>query len=415
VKLDLANFLSKLTVVSAASFLSGLFCFSSWAENSKQIQINSFDNFSGKTNGKEIKQKPILLTQRQDQRKRVALVIGNSNYQRGSKLRNAVNDANDIANNLRKLNFEVILLTDANLRKMDQALESFYQKLNRGSVGLFYYAGHGVQVNGENYLVPIDADLARESEVDYEAVPVGKLLGAMQDLENEVNIIILDACRDNPFARSWTRSSGGKGLAPIQNSVTGSFIAYATGPGNVAQDGNGRNGTFTSALLKHLTNPNQTLEEMFKKVRVEVAQATGNDQVPWTTSSLIGDFYFSSNSNSNSNDQITTPQPIVPPKKDSPSAQTRKPSVTPPTSQPSQDVAYNKSNSPFQDLTGEALTPRTISILRSFLAGHKFKEAFCDSSQHKVTITLNDRYVACAEGNSTYPSGDFSFSVGDLK
>ena len=284
----------KKIIASLFAFLSGslLICLSVDAQNPSSSVKENRKEFSNLTNTSQIfKSKPFLLAQSQTQR--VALVIGNSNYKNGSNLRNPVNDANDMAKVLKNLNFEVILLTNADLRSMDQGLEKFYRKLQSGAVGLFYYAGHGVQVNGENYLVPVDADLARESEVSYEAVPLGKLLGAIRDIENDVNIIILDACRDNPFARSWTRSSSSRGLAPVQNSATGSFIAYATGPGNTAQDGTGRNGTFTEALLKHLPNENQNIEEIFKRVRVDVAKKTKNEQVPWTTSSLIGDFYFS--------------------------------------------------------------------------------------------------------------------------
>ena len=348
---------------------------------------------------------PYLISQRQTSTKRVALVIGNSDYQHGSKLRNAVNDANDIAKTLKELNFDVILLTNGNLRSMDQSLERFYRQLQQGAVGLFYYAGHGIQVNGENYLIPVDARLNRESEVNYESLPLGKLLAAMEESDNGVNIVILDACRDNPFGRSWTRSSSNKGLAAIQNSATGTFIAYATGPGDVAQDGTGRNGTFTEALLKNLRNPNQNVEEIFKQVRVDVANKTNNAQVPWTTSSLIGDFYFATNSqgntqNNNQNSSIREQNATVSPPINNESK--------PPTS----NVAMqNRSNSPFQDLTGANLTPRKISLLRSFIAGYNFKEAPCGSDRHQVTITLSDRYVMCAEGNSKYPSGDFSLEI----
>ena len=412
-KYMLSGLVKKLVSLSSFSLLSGLVCFSSVAENYQQPQVSSLNPSFLTTSQQKMKSDQILLTQRYNQSQKVALIIGNSNYRHGTKLRNAVNDAKDMARTLKKLNFEVILLTNADLRSMDQALDKFYQKLNQGAVGLFYYAGHGVQVNGENYLIPVDADLTTESEVNYESLPLGKLLGGMRDIDNDVNIIILDACRDNPFARSWTRSSGSKGLAPIQNSATGSFIAYATGPGNVAQDGQGRNGTFTESLLKHLNNANATVEEIFKKVRVDVAQKTSNAQVPWTTSSLIGDFYFSSNYQP----QSTTKTPA--PREHNQSNPSRNntnntPATTPPANT---DLAINnRSNSPYQDLTGQALTPRKISILRSFLAGHRLKEAICGSSQHQVTITLDDRYVACAEGNSTYPSGSFSLSFpGELK
>lgn len=294
----MSNIIEQKILTSLCACLSGsaLICLSADAQNySSSIKPNLLQ-LSSLT--KTLDAQDFLLAQ--SQTKRVALVIGNSEYKNGSNLRNPVNDASDMAKVLQDLDFEVILLTNANLKSMDQGLEKFYRQLQKGAIGLFYYAGHGVQVNGENYLIPVDADLTRESEVNYETVPLGKVLGAIQDVENDVNIIILDACRDNPFARSWTRSSSSRGLAPVQNSATGSFIAYATGPGNTAQDGTGRNGTFTEALLKHLKNENQNIEEIFKRVRVDVAQKTKNEQVPWTTSSLIGDFYFAQTGNNNS-------------------------------------------------------------------------------------------------------------------
>jgi len=222
--------------------------------------------------------------------KRTALVIGNSSYQTAGTLRNPVNDANDMAQALQQLGFEVILLKDANLRQMGDAIDEFNLKLRQGGVGVFYYAGHGVQVEGENYLIPIDAQLMRQQDVRYEALPVGKVLGAMEDAANNLNIVILDACRDNPLPRRWQRSTAG-GLAPIQ-AVKGSYIAYATAPGEVAADGTGRNGIFTSHLLQHIKTPNLPLEEMFKRVRQGVAKDTNNQQIPWDSSSLIGDFSF---------------------------------------------------------------------------------------------------------------------------
>ncbi|PHV62585.1 caspase family protein [Cyanobacterium aponinum] len=396
--------LSMATPYAIASFGLILGMSNSAFSQDYQISINEKirESFS-------LSQQAYLISQRQTSEKRVALVIGNSNYQHGSKLRNAVNDANDVAKSLRDLNFEVILLTNGNLKSMDQSLERFYRELEKGAVGLFYYAGHGIQVNGENYLIPVDARLDRESEVNYETLPLGKLLAAMEETDNNVNIVILDACRDNPFGRSWTRSSNNKGLAAIQNSATGTFIAYATGPGNVAQDGTGRNGTFTEALLKNLKNPNQNVEEIFKQVRIDVANKTDNAQVPWTTSSLIGDFFFSGSQekpSSNNNQNITRKEENITP----PVVEEKKPQ--PPYND---SVAINnRSNSPFQDLTGANLTPRKISLLRSFIAGYNFKEAPCGSDRHQVTITLSNRYVMCAEGNSKHPSGNFSLEIPSL-
>src|SRR5262245_17724445 len=145
--------------------------------------------------------------------RRTALVIGNAAYE-VAPLRNPVNDASDMAATLRQLGFQVTLLRDANLRTMLEALETLSRQLRQGGVGLFYFAGHGVQVSGENYLLPVSARVSREQDVPYEAVPVGRILGAIEDPDNRINIIILDACRDNPYARRWR--SGQRGLAVVQ-------------------------------------------------------------------------------------------------------------------------------------------------------------------------------------------------------
>jgi hypothetical protein len=222
------------------------------------------------------------------QDRRTALVIGNGSY-KSSPLRNPVSDAKDMAEALRSLGFSVTLKTDANIRAMKKSIKDFGRNLRMGGVGLFYYAGHGMQVNGRNYLVPIGADVNTESEIEYEAVDAGRILGQMEDAGNGLNIIILDACRDNPFARSFRSSE--KGLAKM-DAPTGSFLAYATAPGSVAADGTGRNGLYTSKLLKHMVTPGLELEKLFKYVRIEVANASGTTQVPWESSSLMGNFYF---------------------------------------------------------------------------------------------------------------------------
>jgi tetratricopeptide (TPR) repeat protein len=230
-----------------------------------------------------------------ENQKGVALIIGNSDYQKTGRLPNPVNDATDMAKALTDLGFDVILLEDATLRQMGEALNEFHAKLTEGSVGVFYYAGHGMQLDSENYLIPIDAQLERKQDTPYEALPVGKILGAMEDADNDVNIIILDACRDNAFSRQWQRSSQAEGLAPVQ-AVRGTYIAYATAPGDVAADGEDRNGTFTAQILKHIRTPNLSVEEMFKRVRQDVLKETNNQQIPWDSSSLVGDFSFNQTS-----------------------------------------------------------------------------------------------------------------------
>lgn len=220
---------------------------------------------------------------------RLALVIGNSHYNSGP-LKNPVNDARGICAALTKLGFEVIYEEDATRRKMDEAVRTFYSKLRQSETGLFYYAGHGMQVKGRNYLIPVDARIETESDVEHESIDVGRVLGKMEDAGNPVNIVILDACRDNPFARG-VRSSG-SGLARMDAPV-GSIVAYATSPESVASDGTGKNGVYTKHLLKQIMIPGLTIEQVFKGVRNGVIDETNNKQVPWESTSLRGDFYFS--------------------------------------------------------------------------------------------------------------------------
>ena len=220
--------------------------------------------------------------------RRVALVIGNSNYM-DAPLRNPVNDATDMASALKQLGFKVTLKTNANQRTMKQSIRSFGKRLTKGGVGLFYFAGHGIQYRGRNYLIPVHAEVQSEADVEYEAVDAGRVLAQMEAAGNDLNIIILDACRNNPFARSFRSSENG--LAKM-DAPTGSILAYATSPGSVAADGSGRNGLYTGYLLKHMQTPGMDLPHLFMHVRKDVVAATTRQQVPWESSSLIGDFYF---------------------------------------------------------------------------------------------------------------------------
>ncbi len=222
--------------------------------------------------------------------RRVALVIGNGAYP-SAPLKNPVNDARDMAAALQRLGFEVVLLTNANQQQMDSSVREFGLKLRQGGAGLFYYAGHGLQVGGENYLVPVNANIQTESDVRFTCLPAGMVLGKMEDARNDLNIIILDACRNNPFARSFR--SAELGLAKM-DAPTGSLISYATAPGSVASDGAGRNGLFTQYLLTNMATPGLPITEVFMRVRQSVVAETKRKQVPWEASSLIGQFYFSS-------------------------------------------------------------------------------------------------------------------------
>jgi len=218
--------------------------------------------------------------------KRVALVIGNAKY-RDAPLGNPLNDARDMANMLRQTGFEVIELIDGTQKEMNRAIAKFGDRLSSDAVALFYYAGHGMQVRGKNYLIPVDAQITNETSIRVESVDVDGVLDQLAS--SELNVIILDACRNNPFERRF-RSMGG-GLAQM-DAPKGSLIAYATAPGKTAVDGDGRNGLFTQELLKQMQVPGLTIEQVFKNVRREVARATRDNQIPWESSSLTGDFYF---------------------------------------------------------------------------------------------------------------------------
>jgi hypothetical protein len=234
-------------------------------------------------------------TQKTDQtyrEKRLALIIGNSNYQSGNILENPVNDARAISVALQKLGFEVMNYLDADQRTMKKAMDEFGLKLREYNVGLFYFAGHALQLNGINYMIPVDASLKIAQDVDYDCIDVGRLVGKMEDAGSLTNIIILDACRDNPFERSWKgKGTGGAGLASM-NAPAGSIIAYATSPGTTASDGTGKNGLYTEAFLQHINTPGLPIEEFFKKVRVSVETKSNKKQIPWESTSLKRSFYF---------------------------------------------------------------------------------------------------------------------------
>jgi hypothetical protein len=218
---------------------------------------------------------------------RIALIIGNGAYS-SSPLKNPVNDATDMATALQRLRFKVNLKKNADLQTMEEAIEDFGNRLKKGGVGLFYYAGHGVQVNGTNYLIPVNAKINKESDIRFKAVDVGLILAEMENASNGMNIILLDACRDNPFGKSSRSAS--RGLAIVSNSPSGTFISYSTSPGQIAKDGEGRNSPYTKALLENIAKPGLTINSVFMKVRSKVKKETG--QVPWELSSLEGDFFF---------------------------------------------------------------------------------------------------------------------------
>jgi len=228
---------------------------------------------------------------------RIALIIGNGNYQYTSSLENPEADARLVAKTLRSLNFEVIELINAKQKDMKRAINFFGEKLEksgRNTVGLFYYAGHGVQVDGQNYLIPVNANIEKESQVDIESLNTDFVMKTMEYAGNGINFIILDACRNNPYKSGFRSAS--RGLAKI-TAPTGTLVAYATSPGDVASDGHGINSPYTRALVSSMLKPNLLVEQVFKKVRIAVMEETGRAQVPWELSSLTGDFYFKKEKN----------------------------------------------------------------------------------------------------------------------
>ena len=219
---------------------------------------------------------------------RVALVIGNSAYT-DAPLTNPVNDARAIVKALQESGFSVIVRENLDQRGMLGALREFGDRLRAGGTGLFYYAGHGMQIKGRNYLIPVGANIDREDEVAYSAVDAQAVLDKMEAAGNVANIMILDACRNNPFTRSMR--SGQAGLAQMDAPV-GTLLAYATSPGAVASDGNGANGLYTQHLLNAIAQPGIKVEDVFKQVRANVRRDSMGKQVPWESTSLEGDFYF---------------------------------------------------------------------------------------------------------------------------
>ena len=229
---------------------------------------------------------------------RLALLIGNSHYTHGGSLDNPVNDVRAIKKALEALGFAVMKYENCSQKTMKRAMDKFGRRLKGKNVGLFFYAGHGVQVRGNNYLLPVDAKLDAENDAEYDCVRADRVLAKMETAGSRTNIVILDACRDNPFERSWRRGSKGEGLA-FMNAPSGSLIAYSTAPGKTALDGGGKNSPYTSALLQHIDTPNITVIQMFQRVRSTVRRQSSYKQTPWESTSLGGDFYFSTQGTDN--------------------------------------------------------------------------------------------------------------------
>jgi formylglycine-generating enzyme required for sulfatase activity len=222
---------------------------------------------------------------------RYALVIGNGNYAELGKLKNPVNDAHDIGEALTNLGFQVDSLADADLTAMEDAVVRLGNRLStsKDSIGFFFYAGHGVQSNGINYLIPADAHIASESFLKTKALAAQEVLDTLQQANNALNVVVLDACRNNPF--SWARS-GTRGLTVVASQPPGSIIAYATSAGSVAQDGSGRNGVFTAELLRNIGTPGVEIKDVFNRTGAGVQAASGGAQVPAIYNQYFGSAFL---------------------------------------------------------------------------------------------------------------------------
>lgn len=222
----------------------------------------------------------------------LSLIVGISNYNdSANNLANPINDARDLSEKYKLLGYKVICLIDATNHEIDEALYNFGIELNGYDVGIFYYAGHGMQIKGENFLTATDTNFRTETDAKYSSMPLNKILDTMDTCDNNTNIIILDACRNNPFERNWNRGVVNAGLAPVY-APKGTLIAYSTSPGQTASDGIGTNGLYTSVMLKNLEEVNLNIEDFFKRVRNSVFAFSNGKQTTWEHTSLTGTFYF---------------------------------------------------------------------------------------------------------------------------
>lgn len=224
--------------------------------------------------------------------KRLALVIGNSQYMFSNPLINPKNDANDIANALIELDFEVHRFLDLNQVQMIEKIIQFTKALQYFSAGLFYFAGHGMQIKGKNYLVPVDCNITNEEETALSCYEMDNLLNSLSIYKDKTNIIILDSCRTNPFS-DRLRGTMNSHFTEFTNPPIGTIISFSTSPDKPASDGQMSNGLFTRVLKENIKTPNIKIEELFKIVRSKVSKLSANNQIPWEHSCLIGNFYFS--------------------------------------------------------------------------------------------------------------------------
>lgn len=243
---------------------------------------------------------------------RVALVYGNGNYQNAPKLANPANDAALIAASLKQVGFTVISVRDGDQQAMQKGLEEFGRKSQNADIALFYFAGHGIQVGGRNWLIPVDANIESSTDLPARAISANTVLELMELSGAKARIAILDACRNNPLSRSLTRASS-RGLAKIDSSAAGSMIIFATAPGQVALDGSGSNSPFSKALAKQILTPGLEVRQMIGRVRQDVMADTSDKQVPWVNEAIVGEIYLASAPIENGEKSNNTGTPPVAP------------------------------------------------------------------------------------------------------
>ncbi|MEB3189670.1 MAG: caspase family protein [Snowella sp.] len=334
---------------------------------------------------------PNLIAQRQS---RFALVIGNADYKEGA-LANPVNDATDVAQALQDLGFEVTLLQNKDLQSMEDAVENFSHQLRKDGVGVFYFAGHGIEVGGENYLIPVNAKLLREKDVRYEGMALGTVLNAMTETEGHISIVIIDACRENPFYRRWPstqRSSNSvRGLTKVDSPPQGTVIAFAAAPNQSAEDGSGRNSPFTSNLLRYIKEPNLDIVLMFRKVREGVLNETQKEQEPRYQETLVGgSFYF--------NEVTALPSQPSPTLVNIPQTQPNSTPVTTPQSEPS----------PSLQITATAFNSSGVNKYNA----RDYQGAISDFNQ-AIKLKPDDAIVYYNRGASKRKSGDYQGAIAD--
>ena len=222
---------------------------------------------------------------------RVALIIGNSDY-KAAPLDNPANDASDLASALEKQGFTVLVRENVGERGLKEAVDIFSKHLKKGGIGLFFFAGHGIQLKDQNFLLPVDVGFDNESDIAFKSISAEYVLSRMAEAGNRINVVILDACRNNPLQLARKTINKGLGVMNVGRAEKGTFIAYATSPGSTAADGTGRNGLYTKHLLRALETRDTDIDKVFGRVRTGVVQDTNGEQVPWTSSSVIGSFYF---------------------------------------------------------------------------------------------------------------------------